>query len=125
MTIKNLDSINTNKIDVGTDTGEVYLNTENSGKNTSRLQGAAGKEEQETRMADGKTQGRKGCHAPRINLAFTSTNYDFVKVMSCATGETMTDFINFVLDQYREEHHETYDQAKAFTDALTNKTGSK
>ena len=69
-------------------------------------------------MDAGQTAGRKGVKLPRINLAFTPKVYDFVKVTARATGLTMTEYINMIIEQFMAEHQETYQQAKAFLEAL-------
>lgn len=66
-----------------------------------------------------KTQGQKGVKAPRINLAFTPANYDFVHVMSRIRGQNMTQFINDVLAAERDRNGEAYQQAKALVEATT------
>ncbi len=83
-----------------------------------KQQGTASTQEQEERIESFKTQGRKGCKAPRINVAFTNTNHEFVKVVASVTGQSMTQFINFVIDTYRQEHPEVYEKAKAVKDIL-------
>ncbi len=115
----NLDSVNTGKLDTGITDGETFDNAESSGKSKSRQQSAASKEEQEERIAQGRTQGRKNCKMPRINLSFDSENYDFIRVMSRITGQSMTAFINQVMTAYREEHNELYEQAKEFYKELS------
>ena len=60
-----------------------------------------------------QTQGRKGAKAIRINMAFSESNHQFIKVMARISGQTMTEFTNFVIEQYRTEHPEIYEQAKA------------
>lgn len=86
-------------------------------KGISRAQGArkapdaASKEEQAQRAAAGKTQGKKGCYMPRINMAFTPDNHNFIKVMSRIRGESMTEFCNYCIEQYREEHPDIYNRA--------------
>lgn len=77
-------------------------------------QKTVGPEEKEEREATGHTQGRKGCKAKRINMAFWSKNYKFVQVMSRATGMTMTDFVNTILDDYRSSNADAYRRAKNF-----------
>ena len=54
-----------------------------------------------------RTTGLKGVKLPRINLAFSPTNYDFVQTMARVRGESMTDFINFIMNEAREKHAET------------------
>ena len=58
-----------------------------------------------------KTAGHKGVSLPRINLAFTPANYDYVKTMAKISGLTMTEFINKIMDEHREAHGELYKQA--------------
>lgn len=81
-------------------------------------QAEATPEEAQTRAASLKTQGRKGCKAIRINMAFTPENHEFIKVMSRLTGKTMTEFANLTIEKYREEHPELYAQAKAIIEQL-------
>ena len=81
-------------------------------------QGTASKEEQEERKAELRTQGRKGCKAPRINLAFTPENHQFIKIMATATGRTMTEFTNIVIAAYRKEHPEFLEQAAGFLELI-------
>lgn len=61
-------------------------------------QATASKEEQEKRAAELRTQGRKGCKAPRINMAFTPVNYEFLKRESKKNGETITQFANRIIE---------------------------
>lgn len=79
---------------------------------------AASPEEAAERAAEMKTQGRKGCKATRINMAFTPANHDFIKTMSRVCGYTMTEFTNIVIERYRMEHPEIYEQAKGIAGKL-------
>lgn len=97
--------------------GRVYNQIE-QGISTKGQQGEASPEEQEQRKAELRTQGRKGCKASRINMAFTPENHQYLKVMATITGKTITNYTNFVIEKYREEHPEIYDQAKAILDQL-------
>ena len=101
----------------GMNTGRVYGAIEQA---TSRKgqQGTASPQEAAERAAQLKTQGRKGCKATRINMAFTPENHEFIKVMARLTGKTMTEFANLVVERYRNEHPELYEQAKAIIDQL-------
>lgn len=65
-------------------------------------------------MQEMQTTGRKGVKLPRINLAFSPDNYLFIKTMSQVRGESLTAFVNHVLDLYREEHADIYEKAKEF-----------
>lgn len=60
-----------------------------------------------------KTQGRKGMKAARINMAFTPENYDYIRVMGGMRGESMTNFVNYVIEEHRRLYGEKYEQAKA------------
>lgn len=77
-------------------------------------QGTATPQEVAERAAALRTQGRKGCKAIRINMAFTPDNHEFIKVMAKATGRTMTEFTNDVITAYRKEHPEFMEQANNF-----------
>ena len=96
----------------GMNTGKVYQTIEQA---TSRKgqQGTASPQEAAERASNLKTQGRKGCKATRINMAFTPENHEFIKIMARIHGKTMTEYANMVIAQYREEHPEIYEKAKA------------
>ena len=51
-------------------------------------------------------------------MAFTPDNHEFIKVMAKISGKTMTEFTNLVIERYRTEHPEIYDQAKTIIDQL-------
>ena len=101
----------------GMNTGRVYGAIEQATSNKGQ-QGTASPQEAAERAANLKTQGRKGCKAIRINMAFTPENHQFIKVMSTISGKTMTEFTNFVIERYRTEHPEIYEKAKAIIDEL-------
>lgn len=84
-------------------------------------QGTASESEKKERANALKTQGRKGCKATRINMAFTPDNMEFVKVMARVNGQNMTEFTNFVIEAYRNEHPDIYEKAKAVIE-LTQQT---
>lgn len=79
-------------------------------------QSTASPEEQAEREAAGRTQGRKGCHKKgvRTNLLLTPENHEFVKIMAGATGRNMTQYINFVIEEYQKAHPEYMEKAKEF-----------
>lgn len=101
----------------GVNTGRVYgaIETATSKKGQ---QGSASAQEQQDRAEQLKTQGRKGCKATRINMAFTPENHQFIKVMARISGHTMTEFTNIVIERYRSEHPELYEQAKAIIEKI-------
>lgn len=98
-------------------TGNVFKAVEQA---TSRKgqQGTASPQEAHERAEALRTQGRKGAKATRINMAFTPANHQFIKVMARISGQTMTEFTNYVIEQYRTEHPELYGQAKAIIDKM-------
>ncbi len=101
----------------GMNTGRVYGAIEQATSNKGQ-QGTASPQEAAERAAELKTQGRKGCKAIRINMAFTPDNHEFIKVMAKISGKTMTEFANLCIERYRAEHPEIYEQAKAIIDKL-------
>ena len=98
-------------------TGRVYSAIETT---TSRRgqQGEASPQEAAERASNLKTQGRKGCKATRINMAFTPENHEYIKIMAKVTGKTMTEFANLAIERYRTEHQDLYEQAKAIIEQL-------
>ena len=91
---------------------EKHADDESSG------QSIATADEQLERAEEMRTQGRKGCKAPRINVAFTPSNYRFVKIMSRATGNSMCEFINLVLKAYQDDHPELIQHALDLIESL-------
>lgn len=108
----------------GINTGRVYGAIEQA-TGTKGQQGKASPQEAAERAAALKTQGRKGCKAIRINMAFTPENHEFIKVMAKATGRTMTEFTNLVIAAYIREHPEMMEQARAFLDTVNSGAFSK
>lgn len=98
-------------------TGKVYSALEQA---TSRKgqQGTATPQEAAERASKLQTQGRKGCKAIRINMAFTPENHEFIRVMAKASGRTMTEFTNLVIAAYQREHPEIMEQARHFLSVI-------
>ena len=88
-------------------------------------QGTASPQEAARRAAEGTTQGRKGCKATRINMAFTTDNYEFIRVMARATGRSYTEFTNEIIAAYRKEHPEFMEQANSFLQFVNSGAFSK
>ena len=101
----------------GINTGRVYGTIETATTQRGQ-QGTASLQEKADRAAELRTQGRKGCKAPRINMAFTPENHQFIKTISRISGYTMTEFTNIVIERYRTEHPELYEKAKDIIDNL-------
>ena len=88
------------------------------GGSTRHKQTTATPEEAARRAATLKTQGRKGAAAPRVNMAFTTANYEYVRIVSRASGQSMTQFLNHIIDEHREQHAEILEKAKDLIQSL-------
>ncbi len=108
---KDFTAINTDRADSGEGAGKVFATIEQSSSRKGQ-QGEASPEEAAERASELRTQGRKGCKAVRINMAFTPENYQFIQIVSRVYGKTMTGFANQVIERYRKEHPELYEKAK-------------
>lgn len=62
--------------------------------------------------------GRKGVKMKRINLAFTPSNYEFIKIMARVRGQNLTEFVNDILTRTREENADVYARAIEFRNSL-------
>lgn len=51
----------------------------------------------------GTTQGKKGQHAKRINMAFSDDNHDFITRESRRQGMCATAFVNMIIDEYKNK----------------------
>lgn len=100
-------------------TGKVFDALEQSTAKKGQ-QGTASPEEAHERAENLRTQGRKGCKAVRINCAFSPSNHEFIKIMSKATGRTMTEMVNDIIKAYRDEHPEFMEQAQNFLDFINS-----
>lgn len=100
-------------------TNRVYSDIEQATSKKGQ-QGKASPQEAAERAAELKTQGRKGCKATRINMAFTPDNHEFIKLMAKASGKTMTEFTNLVIAAYRKEHPEIMEQAQSFLNTINS-----
>ena len=103
----------------GINTNRVYSTIEQA-TSARGQQGTASPKEAAERAAELKTQGRKGCKATRINMAFTPDNHEFIKIMAKASGKTMTEFTNCVISAYRQEHPDLLGQAKGFLEEINS-----
>ena len=81
-------------------------------------QSTASPEEQAQRAANLKTQGRKGCKAVRINTAYTPDNYEYIQTMARLRGQSLTAFVNGLIDKHREQNADLYEQIKAIKDKM-------
>lgn len=72
---------------------------------------------QEMREA-GTTQGRKGCKAVRINMAFSPAVHTYIKTMARVRGESVTAFTEYVFRQSMEQNTDLYEKAKTFQETF-------
>ena len=103
----------------GMNTGRVYGAIEQATSSKGQ-QGKASPQEAAERAEELRTQGRKGCKAIRINMAFTPSNHEFIRVMAKASGRTMTEFTNLVIAAYQREHPEIMEKAQTFLDTINS-----
>ena len=69
---------------------------------------AADQEEKTRREAEGRTQGRKGCEMTRINMRFTSENYEYIRTMAALNGQSMREFVNECVKDHRSRNAAKY-----------------
>lgn len=65
-----------------------------------------------------KTQGRGGCKLPRINMAFTPDNIEYLRIMSRACGLSMTELVNKIVADHAAAHADTVGKAKELLKSL-------
>lgn len=59
----------------------------------------ANEPERQPGMTLESTQGRKGQKLPRINMAFTPENHEYIKRVSRQNGMSVTQYINELIEQ--------------------------
>lgn len=72
----------------------------------------------EMARTQGRTQGRAGCKAHRINMAFTPEVYNFITTMAKVRGESVTAFVNGILEKAMKENSDIYQQAIKFKEKI-------
>lgn len=75
-------------------------------------------EEAEAFINSFKTSGRKGLKLPRINLALSPENREYVQTMARVRGESYTEFINWLIKSHKDENLEIYKKAHEFLDTM-------
>ena len=79
----------------------------------------ATQEDKEAREATGRTQGKKGCRAKRINFAFWTDTYDYVNTMARVEGYSIAKFVNIKLLELMEKDAK-YKKIKAVLEERDN-----
>ena len=62
-----------------------------------------------------QTQGRKGAKLPRINMAFTPQNLEYLRIMAGLRGQSVTRYVNVLIEQDMELNRAAYEAAKRLT----------
>lgn len=75
-------------------------------------------EEIQLAREQGRTRGRKGVKALRINMAFTPEVHDYIRTMAQVRGQTVTQFTEAVFRKSMEDNAQIYEQVKAFQKIL-------
>ena len=70
-----------------------------------------GQREPNTPMAH-VTQGKKGQKYPRINMAFTPNNLEYLKLISRIEGVSMTEYVNILIEADKEIKKGVVEEAK-------------
>lgn len=63
----------------------------------------------------GKTQGRAGVKALRINMAFSPEVHDYIRKMARVRGMSVTQFTEEVFRKSMEDNAELYERVKEFS----------
>lgn len=50
------------------------------------------------------TQGRKGAKLPRINMAFSPANLEYLRIMAGLNGQSITRYVNAMIERERREN---------------------
>lgn len=74
--------------------------------------------EAKQRKAAGKTQGAKGAKLDRINMAFNSDNFEYLRTMAGIRGQSITAFCNDIIAEHREKNAAIFEQARALVDSM-------
>lgn len=49
-----------------------------------------------------ETRGKKGAKLPRINMAFSTANHEYIKLESRRRGISATEFVNWLISEYEK-----------------------
>lgn len=69
-------------------------------------------------IQNGQTVGRKGVKLPRINMAFSPDNYEFIQTMARVRGQSLTEFVNHIIRLSMDQNQEIYKRAIEFRNSL-------
>ena len=89
-----------------------------SQKQGSKAHPAVTDAEAKRRKAEGKTRGAKGAKMDRINMAFYSDNFLYLRTMAAIRGQSITEFCNDVVTEHREKNAAVFEQARALVESM-------
>lgn len=75
-------------------------------------------EEAREALENGKTKGMKGVKAKRTAISLRPSNEEYLRIMAAVRGQSMTEFLNDIIEASRKEHHDIYEKAKEFRKAF-------
>jgi len=58
------------------------------------------------------TQGKKGKKLPRINMAFSTQNLEYLQIISRIEGISITEYVNRLVEADKESRNDIVEQAK-------------
>lgn len=74
--------------------------------------------EAEQLIAERKTRGHKGLHGPKICIVVSGVNFDFIRTMATVKGISQAQFVNEVLDDYRNRHGDDFNALQAILERM-------
>lgn len=90
----------------------VYGTVIGSTQSTQKVQHEQGTPDLPEEPAPVQTQGRKGAKLPRINMAFSPQNLEYLRVMAGLRGQSVTKYVNTLVEQDMALNEDTYTAAK-------------
>ena len=120
---KNFDAIRTGNIYADQETEAPKGNTETAAAldRSTRARheiAPADPEDKAQREAEGRTQGKKGCRMPRINMCFSVDNHEYIKRMAAMKGQSMGQFVNECITDHRKANAAVYEELSALEGKL-------
>lgn len=94
-------------------TGRVYSAIEEATKPQKGRRSYSAEEKLEA-LETMQTSGKKGVRLPRINVAFSLSNFEYVHTMARVRGESLTKFINHLIEEHRKQNADVYEKAIEF-----------
>ena len=83
------------------DAGDDLFGGKGNEKTTQQVQ-VVHQVQEEKQREYGTTQGKKGQHAKRINMAFSDANHEYITKESRRRGISATAFVNQIIDEYKK-----------------------